>query len=100
MVFVKEVVVLSEGPWPLGNVGAELLERVCHPGGDDGQIRDRLGVGRAGAAQDAGAVGQPGQGERGRSGGSGRQSRRSGRWQTRYWLCSRRRRSALRPARS
>jgi len=44
VVFVKEVVVLSEGPWPLGNVGAELLERVCHPGGDDGQIRDRLGV--------------------------------------------------------
>ena len=44
MVFAREVVVLSEGPWPLGNVGAELLERVCHPGGDDGQIRDRLGV--------------------------------------------------------
>ena len=44
MVFAREVVVLSEGPWPLGNVSAELLERVCHPGGDDGQIRDRLGV--------------------------------------------------------
>ena len=44
MVFAREVVVLSEGTWPLGNVGAELLERVRHPGGDDGQITDRLGV--------------------------------------------------------
>jgi len=55
VVFVKKVVVLSEGPWPLGNVGAELLERVCHPGGDDGQIRDRLGVDGANPVHLAGA---------------------------------------------